>query len=485
MIATDSLLLLCLLIPLAGAVLIGIAGRHPNLRETITFVTAGLLLVCVISLIGPVMQGDRPEVVLAELMPGLKLSLRPEPLGLLFALLASGLWVVNSLYSVAYVRTNEETHQTRFFLFFAISICATLGIAWSGNFLTLFLFYELLTLATWPLVTHHGDAAAQRSGRIYLGVLMGTSICLLLPALVAIWALTGTTDFTMGGILEGHVSNTTALVLLVLCMLGIGKAALMPFHGWLPNAMVAPTPVSALLHAVAVVKAGVFSVVKLIVYIFGTGFLADAGVTGWLTLLAGSTILIASLVALNADNLKRRLAYSTISQLSYVTLSASLLSALSVTGAVLHIAAHAVGKITLFFAAGAIYTAAHKTHVSELRGIGRRMPWTMTAFAVGALSMIGLPPTAGFLSKWYMLSGAMAAEHVFAVVVIILSTLLNAAYFLPILYQAFFVAEDPDTPSHGEAPTGMLVALCTTALMTVAMFFMAEWPLSLARQLSQ
>lgn len=485
MIATDSLLLLCLLIPLAGAALIGLAGRHPNLRETITFLTAGLLLACVIALIGPVMQGDRPEVVLAELMPGLTLSLRPEPLGLLFALLASGLWVVNSLYSVAYVRANEETHQTRFFVFFAISICATLGIAWSGNFLTLFLFYELLTLATWPLVTHHGDEAAQRSGRIYLGVLMGTSICLLLPALVAIWALTGTTDFAMGGILEGRVSNTTALVLLVLCMLGIGKAALMPFHGWLPNAMVAPTPVSALLHAVAVVKAGVFSVVKLIVYIFGTGFLASAGVTGWLTVLAGLTIIIASLVALNADNLKRRLAYSTISQLSYVTLSASLLSALSVTGAVLHIAAHAVGKITLFFAAGAIYTAAHKTRVSELRGIGRRMPWTMTAFAVGALSMIGLPPTAGFLSKWYMLSGAMATEQVFAVVVIILSTLLNAAYFLPILYQAFFVAEDPDTTAHGEAPTGMLIALGATALMTVAMFFLAEWPLSLARQLSQ
>ena len=483
MISTDSLLLLCLLIPLAGAVLIGLAGRHPNLRETMTFVTAGLLLACVIALIGPVMQGDQPDVVLAELMPGLTLSLHPEPLGLLFALLASGLWVVNSLYSVAYVRANEESHQTRFFVFFALSICATLGIAWSGNFLTLFLFYELLTLATWPLVTHHGDAAAQKSGRIYLGVLMGTSICLLLPALVAIWALTGTTDFVLGGILEGQVSHTTALVLLVLCMLGIGKAALMPFHGWLPNAMVAPTPVSALLHAVAVVKAGVFSVVKLIVYIFGTGFLADASVTGWLTLLAGSTIVIASLVALNADNLKRRLAYSTISQLSYVTLSASLLSALSVTGAVLHIAAHAVGKITLFFAAGAIYTAAHKTRVSELRGIGRRMPWTMTAFAIGALSMIGLPPTAGFLSKWYMLSGAMAAEQVFAVVVIILSTLLNAAYFLPILYQAFFVAEDRDTPAHGEAPTGMLIALGITALMTVAMFFLAEWPLSLARQL--
>lgn len=483
MIATDSLLLLCLLIPLAGAGLIGLAGRHSNVRETLTFVTAGLLLACVIALIDPVMQGDRPTVLLAELMPGLTLSLHPEPLGLLFALLASVLWVVNSVYSVAYVRANHEAHQTRFFVFFALSICATLGIAWSGNFLTLFLFYELLTLATWPLVTHHGDEAAQRSGRIYLGVLMGTSVCLLLPALVAIWAMTGTTDFTLGGILEGHVSNTVALVLLVLCMLGIGKAALMPFHGWLPNAMVAPTPVSALLHAVAVVKAGVFSIVKLIVYIFGTGFLASADVTSWLTVLAGLTIIIASLVALNADNLKRRLAYSTISQLSYVTLSASLLSALSVTGAVLHIAAHAVGKITLFFAAGAIYTAAHKTRVSELRGIGRRMPWTMGAFAIGALSMIGLPPTAGFLSKWYMLSGAMAAEHVFAVVVIIFSTLLNAAYFLPVLYQAFFVSEDRDTAAHGEAPTGMLIAMAATAFMTVAMFFLAEWPLSLARQL--
>ncbi|MBM3336223.1 MAG: monovalent cation/H+ antiporter subunit D family protein [Betaproteobacteria bacterium] len=478
-----SLLLLCLLIPLVGAVLIGIAGRYPNLRETFTFMTAGLLLACVMALIDPIMKGDQPVVQLAELMPDLTLSLQPEPLGLLFALLASGLWVVNSLYSVAYVRANDEAHQTRFFVFFALSICATLGIAWSGNFLTLFLFYELLTLATWPLVTHHGDEAAKKSGRIYLGVLMGTSICLLLPALVAIYALTGTTDFALGGILEGHVAPSAALVLLALCMLGIGKAALVPFHAWLPNAMVAPTPVSALLHAVAVVKAGVFTVVKLMVYIFGTGFLAESGITGWLTALAGLTIVFASLVALNADNLKRRLAYSTISQLSYVTLSASLLSVVSVTGAVLHIAAHAVGKITLFFAAGAIYTAAHKTRVSELRGIGRRMPWTMGAFAVGALSMIGLPPTAGFVSKWYMLSGAMAEGQALAVIVIILSTLLNAAYFLPILYQAFFVAEDSQTPPHGEAPTGMLIALTTTALLTLAMFFLAEWPLALARLL--
>jgi multicomponent Na+:H+ antiporter subunit D len=295
------------------------------------------------------------------------------------------------------------------------------------------------------------------------------------------------------------------LGLLALCMLGVGKAALMPVHRWLPNAMVAPTPVSALLHAVAVVKAGVFTIVKLIVYVFGTQHLQQCGVTDWLTLLAAFTIVASSVVALNADNLKRRLAYSTISQLSYVTLSASLLGPLSIVGAVLHIAAHAVGKITLFFAAGAIYTTAHKTLVSELRGIGRRMPWTMTAFAIAALSMIGLPPTIGFVSKWFMLSGAMSASSTFgssvAVTAIIISTLLNAAYFLPIVYHAFFSAErtndsqlktheaargheevqnHEEVQSHGDAPLSMRIALIFTAGLTLLLFFLADSLLALA-----
>jgi multicomponent Na+:H+ antiporter subunit D len=261
----------------------------------------------------------------------------------------------------------------------------------------------------------------------------------------------------------------------------------MPVHRWLPAAMVAPTPVSALLHAVAVVKAGVFSVVKVIVYIFGIGNLAGSGLGGaadWLVVVAGFTIVAASVVALAADNLKRRLAYSTVSQLSYVVMAAALLAPWSVVGAALHIAAHAVGKITLFFAAGAIYTAAHKTEVSQLDGIGRRMPWTMGAFAIAALSMIGLPPAVGFISKWYMLSGAMAAQHTLAVVVIVLSTLLNAAYFLPIVYRAFFVAPPVEPgPAHGEAPWPMVVALCATALATVALFFWPDVPLALSRQM--
>ena len=266
-------------------------------------------------------------------------------------------------------------------------------------------------------------------------------------------------------------------------LFGIGKAALMPFHRWLPAAMVAPTPVSALLHAVAVVKAGVFSVVKVVVYVFGLDQLA--GATDWLVAISGFTIVAASVVALHADNLKRRLAYSTVSQLSYVILAAAILAPLSVAGAALHIAAHAFGKITLFFAAGAIYTAAHKTEVSQLDGIGRRMPWTMAAFGIGALSMIGLPPAAGFVSKWYIVSGAMAQAHWFAVAVILASTLLNAGYFLPILHRAFLrpLSADAVAHPHGEAPFAVVLALCFTAAGTLALFFFPEMPLALARQL--
>ena len=491
MFAPELAVLLALVVPLGGAALIALAGRAPNLREAITLATAGTLFACVLTLLPVINAGGRPAVTLFTLLPGLQIAFTVEPLGMLFALIASGLWIVNSLYSIGYMRANQEAHQTRFYVCFALALAATMGIAFAGNLFTLFVFYEVLTLVTYPLVTHHGSDEARRGGRIYLGLLMGTSIVFLLPALVFIWHVTGTTDFTAGGILAGKLGHAELAGLLALCMFGIGKAALMPFHRWLPAAMVAPTPVSALLHAVAVVKAGVFSVVKVIVYIFGVDNLASAGLHGaadWLVIVAGFTLLAASVVALGADNLKRRLAYSTVSQLSYVVMAAALLAPLSLIGAVLHIAAHAVGKITLFFAAGAIYTAAHKTEVSQLDGIGRRMPWTMGAFAIAALSMIGLPPAVGFISKWYMLSGAMAAQHWLAVTVIVVSTLLNAGYFLPIVYRAFFVAPaadghaHPHAHAHGEAPWPMVLALCATAAATVLLFFLPDVPLALARQ---
>ncbi len=408
---------------------------------------------------------------------------------MLFALLASFLWVVTSVYSIGYLRSHHEWRQTSFYSYFAVALGSTMGIAFAGNLFTLFIFYELLTLSTYPLVTHAGDDAAREGGRMYLGYLLGTSVILLLLALVWTWSLTGTLDFRPGGILNGVVTPGIAGILLVLFVFGIGKAAVMPFHLWLPAAMVAPTPVSALLHAVAVVKAGVFTILKVAVYIFGIDFLAEIPATEWLMYVAAATILLAALVALRQDNLKLRLAWSTISQLSYIVLCALLVTPLGIVGGGLHIVMHAFAKITLFFCAGAILIATRKTDISEMNGIGRRMPWTMGAFAVGALSMIGVPPTAGFVSKWYILLGAIEAQQMFAVGVIVASTLLNAAYFLPIVYAAFFRMPD-STPgdvnrdAHGEVPLALVLAITVTAAGTVVLFFLPDFPLELVSQLA-
>jgi multicomponent Na+:H+ antiporter subunit D len=474
---------LTFVIPLLGAIGIALAGKSPNLREGATLATAVLLFGTVLQLLDPVLAGARPELILFEILPGLSIAFKVEPLGMLFGLIASGLWIVNSVYSIGYMRGNDEQHQTRFYVCFALSLASALAIAFAGNLLTLFLFYEVLTLMTYPLVTHAGTDKARAGGRTYLAILMGTSILFLLPAVIYVWHVAGTTDFTAGGILPDGMDTGAVAVLLALFMFGIGKAALMPFHRWLPAAMVAPTPVSALLHAVAVVKAGVFSVVKVVVYVFGLDQLA--GATDWLVAISGFTIVAASVVALHADNLKRRLAYSTVSQLSYVILAAAILAPLSIVGAALHIAAHALGKITLFFAAGSIYTAAHKTEVSQLDGIGRRMPWTMAAFGIGALSMIGLPPAAGFVSKWYLVSGAMSQGAWLALFVVLLSTLLNAAYFLPIVWRAFFkpLSAEAEHHPHGEAPLPIVLALSFTAFGTLALFFFPDVPLALAQQL--
>jgi multicomponent Na+:H+ antiporter subunit D len=462
----DTLLLTILAVPFAGAVLIPLFFRRPNLREAVTLSTAGLLAAAVWSLLPHVLAGARPEARMIDVVPGLSVAFQVEPLGMLLALVAASLWVVNSIYSIGYMRANEEPRQTSFYVCFAIAIGATMGLALSKNLFTLFLFYEILTLSTYPLVTHKANEEAINGGRVYLLLLIGSSMLLLLPAIAGTWMLAGTLDFKPGGILPANLDPALIAILLALFVFGTGKAAVMPLHFWLPAAMVAPTPVSALLHAVAVVKAGVFTVLKVIVFVFGIETLARTGAAWWLVWAAGGTVILASLIALRQDNLKKRLAYSTVSQLSYVVLAAAILTPISVVGAAVHIAAHAVSKITLFFAAGAIYTAAHKTRVSELDGIGWRMPWTMTAFTVGALAMIGLPPTAGFLGKWFILSGAMQSVQWLPVAVIVGSTALNAAYFLPIVLRAFFaepirahalgaaVAHDA---GHGEAPWPMVL----------------------------
>jgi multicomponent Na+:H+ antiporter subunit D len=459
-------------IPLLGATLIAVTGRWPNLRETITLVTALCLAAFVYTIGIEVTAGGRPATLLGELWPGIRIGFEVEPLGLLFGGIASMLWIVASLYSIGYMRGNKEKHQTLFYVCFAIAIAAAIGVAFSANLLTLFLFYEMLTLSTYPLVAHKGDEKTIASARVYLGILLATSIGLLLPAILWTYHVAGTLDFVNGGILAGVVTGPALGFLLALYVFGIGKAAVMPVHRWLPAAMVAPTPVSALLHAVAVVKAGVFTIVKVIVYIFGFETLFAEPSSGWLLYLAAFTIVAASVVALRQGNLKRMLAYSTIGQLSYVVMAAAILKPLSEIGAAIHMVAHAFGKITLFFAAGAIYTASKKTEIAELAGIARRMPWTMAAFTIGALSMIGVPPTAGFVSKWYILAGAFQSNNYVAIFTIIISTVLNAAYFLPILFLAWLRPETTrPAKDHGEAPLLIVVALTLTAALTLALFF--------------
>ena len=472
----SALLLLSLAVPAAGAALILLLRYKPNAREAASLITAGALFAIVLPIYRAVSAGDRPGLVLAEPIPGIPIALEAEPLGVLFALVASFLWIVTTMYSIGYMRGHHEKNQTRFYVFFAFAIASVMGVAFAGNLFTLFVFYEILSLTTFPLVTHAGTEAARRAGRVYLGILFSTSIAFQLLAIVWTYTLAGTLDFQDGGILSGRASAGVVAVLLGLFVFGIGKAAVMPFHRWLPAAMVAPTPVSALLHAVAVVKAGVFAVLKITVYIFGIDFVAELGSSVWLMWVAAATIILGSLVAFTKDNLKARLAYSTVSQLSYVVLGAMLANSWGVIGSGMHIAMHAFGKITLFFCAGAIMVAAHKSEVSQLKGLGRTMPVTFCAFFVGTLSIVGLPPTGGSWSKWFLGIGALEAGQTGLVAVLMVSSLLSLAYLMEIPLKGFFYK--PDEPPHHEGihegPKWSMAAIVTTAVACVILFLYPE-----------
>jgi multicomponent Na+:H+ antiporter subunit D len=374
------------------------------------------------------------------------------------------------------MRGLNEHSQTRYFSFFAVALSATIGVAFSANLFTLYLFYEMLSLATYPLVTHHQDPEARASGRKYLIYILGTSIAFVLPAMLVSYSLSGTLEFSGQGFLAGTASKTTLTVLLMLFLFGFAKAGVIPFHSWLPAAMVAPTPVSALLHAVAVVKVGVFCILRVITGVFGTELLQSFGLGTVLCYIATVTILIASLIALSQDELKRRLAFSTVSQLSYIILGAALLSPKGVAGGMVHIAMHAFGKITLFFCAGAIFVATGQKYVSKMVGIGKRMPITMFAFFIGSLSVVGSPPTGGFISKWYLLLGTLEANQLPMLFVLLGSSLLNAAYFFPIVYKAFFCTAEESLFEYKvkEAPPWCLVPLLFTSVVSIVLFFYPE-----------
>lgn len=489
MIELSYWLMASLLVPIAGAIIISRLDKLPNIREAITLVTAFSLFAINIELYLQLDNADQAHFLVAEPIAGLSISFALNSFGVMFALIASGLWIATSIYAIGYMRAHHETHQTRFYTLFAVAIFGVMAVAYSANLFTLFIFYEFLTVSTYPLVTHAGTSEAKRGGRKYILILMGSSILFFLPALISVYFISGNLEFVHGGILKGNIDPNWVIPLLLLFMLGISKAGVMPMHKWLPSAMVAPTPVSALLHAVAVVKAGVFTVVKVVVFIFGTEFITESGANQVLIWLPIFTIVAASIIALTKDNLKERLAYSTVSQLSYIVLGVMLATKDAVTGAGMHIAMHAFGKIALFFAAGAILVTMHKKTVSELNGMGRAMPFTFTVFTIGTLSILGIPFFGGMWSKWYLLSGTLSfAENDFifwtVLAALTLSSLLNTYYLLSIPMRAFFMHNNQYQHIQ-EAPKACLLGMSIPTAMTLYLFFDPSFFYQLSLTLTQ
>lgn len=455
------------MVSLIAMPLILLSSRHAILREFWTLAASIVKFSLVFLLLPGALAGRIAGFTFWEISPGIALALKADQFGVFFALIASGLWILTSIYSIGYVRGLREHKQTRYFASFAVCLSATIGIAFAANLLTFVFFYEILTIATYPLVIHKETKIAVSAGRKYLVYTLTAGI-LLIAATAWTYRIAGTLDFRAGG-LFGDVSFSpsaiTALFLLFLAGVGV-KAAVMPLHSWLPAAMVAPTPVSALLHAVAVVKSGVFGVVRVVGFVFGPTLMHQFGLNIFLATVAGVTILLASLLAFRQDNLKHRLAYSTVGHLSYIVLGAALLSPASLVGGLLHIANHATMKITLFFCAGAIYVRHHKEKVSELDGIGRVMPWTMGAFTLAAMGLAGIPPVNGFISKWQLGLGSLQAGELLPLAVLVLSGLLNAGYFAPIIFRAFL--KTPSVPyEQGEASYAIVIPLLITALLSL------------------
>jgi multicomponent Na+:H+ antiporter subunit D len=480
----SSLPLLALLVSLAAVPAILFSSQRPNLREFWTLAAALVKFGLVLALIPAVRRGETPGIELLELAPGISLALAADPLGLLFALVASGLWILTSIYSIGYMRDAGEKRQTRYYASFALSLSSTLGIAFAANLLTFLLFYELLTLATYPLVIHKESPQAIRAGRMYLAYTLSAGL-LFMAGTAWLYLQSGSLEFQAGGAISpGAFSDGQIKLLFALFLLGVGvKSAIMPLHSWLPVAMIAPTPVSALLHAVAVVKSGVFGVLRLTGFVFGPETMAAVGLNTTLALFAGFTVITASLIAMRQDNLKKRLAYSTVGHLSYIVLGAALLSPGAVMGSLLHLSAHAVMKITLFFCAGAIYVRAHKTEVSQLDGLGWSMPYTFCAFGMASLGLAGIPPLTGFVSKWWLCVGTVETGHPWALTVFLVSGLLNAGYLFPIFLRGFFRPVPPAVSgapvASGEASLWMVLPLCVTAGMVLLLGLFPNFPLPL------
>jgi multicomponent Na+:H+ antiporter subunit D len=474
------LVLMSSLIP--ALMIFAISEENRRLRITLNLIGVFATLAFVILMFIGVYHNHHYETRL-PFLPNIDIVLRAGPIALLFAALSSVLWLVTTFYAIGYLEGSP--HRNRFFGFFSLCITATIGIAFSGNLITFLIFYEMLTLVAYPLIVHRGTEEARLAGQSYLKYTIFGGVLLLLGT-VWLYTLTGTLEFTPRGFIQniGKDQYVALVSIFILLITGFGvKAALVPLHGWLPLAMVAPAPVSALLHAVAVVKAGAFGIVRVVYEVFGVENAADLGLTQPLAVMAAITIIYGSIMGLYQDDLKRRLAYSTVSQVSYIALGVAIVGPIATIGGVVHLVHQGVMKITLFFTAGTFAETLGIHKVSEMNGIGRRMPLTMTAFTIGALGMMGVPPLAGFVSKWYLGVGALEADEAWIILVLIGSTLLNAGYFLPILYRAWFLPTPEKWPherNFGSSETSLMLLIppMITALLVLIFGLLASSPYS-------
>ncbi|WP_457590293.1 monovalent cation/H+ antiporter subunit D family protein [Geoglobus sp.] len=463
----EQLLIIALLSPGVASLMILLTGRYPNLREGVTITASVVSFLSILPLSRAVLHSP-VEVTLFRIAPGLDIAFKADAFGMIFAITSSSLWILVSVYSIGYMRALNEHAQTRFYFSFAVAIFSAFGIAFSKNLITFYIFYELLTICTYPLVAHEESPEAISGGRRYLAYLLPSGAALLIATMITYW-ITGTTDFQPGGFINGPAEMLR--LLFVVYLLGFVKAAYMPLHSWLPTAMVAPTPVSALLHAVAVVKAGVFGVIRVVYYVYGPDLMSSLNLGAILAIVAGFTMIVANILAIGEDNLKRRIAYSTINQLSFILLGAAMLNPLAFAGAVMHIPFHGFMKITLFLCAGAIAVISGKDRVSQLDGLGRSMPVTFAAFSIGAFGMSGLPPVAGFISKWFIALGTIGASNLLALATILVASLLDAVYFFPIIKNAFFRQSGETYDERGHLyHLYMVVPLAITAAFSIVLF---------------
>ena len=463
--------LYAVLVSLIASGLIYVTGEHirPDTREAVTITASVLKILIVWSMVPYVLAGRVIKLEVFEIVKGVSFAFNVDPAGMIFACVASTLWILTSIYSIGYMRGHGEQNQTGYFAAFAMCLSATTGLCFAANLITFFIFFEVLTVATYPLVVHYRDEEGVKSGRKYLAYTL-ISGQIFFAAIVIVYAVSGTMDFKPGGFLTADMLPLPWALIVFFMMVGAGmvKAGVMPLHSWLPAAMVAPTPVSALLHAVAVVKAGAFCTLRVVLYVFGPELAKachGADILAWMAVI---TILASSLIAMRKTNLKARLAFSTVGQLSYIVLGICILTPYAAAGALYHIVAHAFMKITLFMAAGAIFVTTHKKDITEMIGIGKRMPVTMTAFAAASIGIAGFPFFVGFVSKANIIVGAVQMGKPVFVATLIASALLAITYLMPVVLVAFKKnVDNPDFRERGEAAPAMLVPLVITAVISI------------------